>query len=161
MRARLSCQTFVGRYVGTLLSSLEPAQRFQPRIKRYPQQHTVRGMDSELWRRRRRPIRSVRHVLTTAAPCLLPACSERVNQVLSRLCASARVGTWLWRHQRHQVVPSDVYAAQCPVQWPTYGREDDLTMLQTLHGLRFHDVLIHNPHGPPFRARVKGNITNG
>ena len=55
-----------GRYVGTLLSSLEPAQRFQPRIKRYPQHHTVRGMDSELWRRRHRPIPSVRHVLTTA-----------------------------------------------------------------------------------------------
>ena len=79
-----------GRYVGTLLSSLEPAQRFQPRIKRYPQHHTVRGMDSELWRRRHRPIPSVRHVLTTAALCLLPACSERVNQVWSQLCASAR-----------------------------------------------------------------------
>ena len=52
-------------YVGTLLSSLEPAQRFQPRIKRYPQHHTVRGMDSELWRRRHRPIPSVRHVLTS------------------------------------------------------------------------------------------------
>ena len=32
----------------------------------------------------------MRHVLTTAAPCLLPGCSERVNQVWSWLYASAR-----------------------------------------------------------------------
>ena len=37
-----------GTCFGTLLSSLEPAQRFQPGTKRYPQHHTVCGIDTEL-----------------------------------------------------------------------------------------------------------------
>jgi hypothetical protein len=86
-----------GTCFGTLLSSLEPAQRFHLRPKRYPQYRMVRGMDSELWRRRRRPISSAQHVLLTTAPWSVPAargrvaCSERDNKVWNRLCASARV----------------------------------------------------------------------
>lgn len=34
---------------------------------------------------------------------------------------------------------------------------DGFTFLlrNSYHGLRFHDVFIHNPHGPPFRARSR------
>ena len=65
--------------------------RGSKRIKRYPQYHTVRGMYSELWRRRRRPISLFCRTARPNHRRTVPAASVlSVNQVLSRLCASAR-----------------------------------------------------------------------
>ena len=84
-------------------------------------------MGSELWRRQRRPIPAVGHVLTTAAPCLLPEPRGLTERRVNLKCG---VG-YARRHvvmETPEAPSGPIRRIRClmsPGQCQTYGREDD------------------------------------